>query len=73
MPSNPLTVFATTYAQLVANGLPTGAAQLGAQAAMNSALAQQNSKPPTVAVSYQPVRSGRVTDQGPTVPVKRSR
>lgn len=73
MPSNPLTVFQTAYAQLVANGMSTGAAQLGAQAAMQSALDQQNSRPPTVATSYQPVKSGRVSDPGPTMPPKRSR
>lgn len=73
MPSNPLTVFQTTYAQLVANGMSTGAAQLGAQTAMQAALAAQNSKPPTVATSYQGVRSGRIVDPGPTAPPKRSR
>lgn len=73
MPSIPLTVFQTTYAQAVANGLPTGAAQLAAQTAMQSALDQQNSKPPTVAISYQSVTSGRTTDNGPTAPPKRSR
>lgn len=73
MASNPLTVFSMTYAQAVANGLPTGAAQLAAQSAMNSALAQQNSKSATVATPVQAVRSGRVTDEGPLMPVKRSR
>ncbi len=73
MPSNPLTLFQQTYAQAVANGLPTGAAQLAAQTAMQAALAQQNSKPSTVATSYQVVTSGRTTDTGPTVPPKRSK
>jgi len=73
MPSDPLTVFATTYAQAVANGLPSGAAQLAAQTAMASALDQQNSRSPIVATPVQAVRSGRVTDQGPTMPPKRSR
>lgn len=73
MPSDPLAVFKTTYAQAVANGLTTGAAQLAAQTAMQSALAQQNSRSATVAVPVQNVRSGRVVDTGPTAPPKRSR
>ncbi len=73
MPSDPLVVFRTTYAQMVANGLPTGAAQLAAQSAMQSALNQQNSRSPIVAAPVQAVRSGRVEDTGPTAPVKRSR
>lgn len=73
MPSDPLLVFRTTYAQAVANGLPTGAAQLAAQSAMDSALAQQNSRSAVVATPVQAVRSGRVEDTGPTSPVKRSR
>ena len=73
MPSNLLTVFREAYAQAVANGLPTGAAQLAAQTAMQSAATQQNSKPPTVAVSYQSVTSGRTTDKGPIVQPKRSK
>lgn len=73
MPSNPLLVFQQAYAQAVANGLPTGAAQLAAQTAMQSAVDQQNSKPPTVAISYQAVNGGRTVDPGPKVPPKRSR
>lgn len=73
MPSNPLTVFKTTYDQAVANGLTTGAAQLAAQTAMQAVLDQQNSRAPTVAAPVQPVRSGRVNDAGPVMPAKRSR
>lgn len=73
MPSNPLTVFQTTYAQLVANGMTTGAAQLGAQAAMTAVLTQQNTKTATVANPVQPVRSGRIPDSGPAMLPKRSR
>ena len=73
MASNPLTVYQTTYNQAVANGLPTGAAQLAAQTAMQSVLSQQNSKPPTVAQPVQAVRGGRIIDTGPTAPPKRSR
>jgi len=73
MASDPLLVYQTTYTQAVANGLPTGAAQLAAQAAMQSVLDQQNSKVSTVAVSVQAVQSGRIPDPGPTKPAKRSR
>lgn len=73
MPSDPLTVFQTTYTQAVANGLPTGAAQLAAQAAMDAVLAQQNARQTTVATSVQAVRSGRTIDNGPTAMPKRSR
>ena len=73
MPSNPLTVFQTTYAQAVANGLPTGAAQLAAQAAMQSAIDQQNSRSATVAQPVQAVHGGRITDGGPALAAKRSK
>lgn len=73
MASDPLKVYQTTYNQAVANGLPTGAAQLAAQTAMQSVLQQQNSKSSTVATSVQPVQSGRIPDPGPTQPPKRSR
>ena len=73
MASVPLTTYQTTYAQAIANGLPSGAAQLAAQTAMQSVLNQQNSRPPTIATSFQPVQSGRTTDRGPTMPPKRSR
>ena len=73
MPSNPLLVYQTTYNQGVANGLTTGAAQLAAQTAMQSVLSQQNSKSATVATPVQAVRSGRVPDNGPTAPAKRTR
>lgn len=73
MAADPLQTFQITYAKLVSAGMTTGAAQLGAQTAMQAVLAQQNSKPPTVAISYQPVKSGRVPDPGPTSPIKRSR
>lgn len=68
MPSNPLTVFQTTYVQLVSNGMTTGAAQLGAQTAMQATLAQQNSRSSVVAQPVQAVQSGRVPDMGPTSP-----
>lgn len=73
MATDPLALFKITYNQAVANGLTTGAAQLAAQTAMQSALAQQNSRVSTVATPMQAVQSGRVTDDGPTMPPKRSR
>lgn len=73
MPSNPLTVFQATYAQAIANGLPTGAAQLAAQVAMQSAADQQNSKPALMAQPVQAVHGGRVTDTGPSMTPKRSK
>ncbi len=73
MTSDPLKVFQTTYAQAVANGLPTGAAQLAAQTAMASATNQQNSRSATVAQPVQAVHGGRVTDGGPTMAAKRSK
>ncbi len=73
MPSDPLTVFQTTYAKGVAAGLTTGAAQLAAQIAMQSALDQQNSRSATIATPFQLVQSGRVTDPGPTMPAKKNR
>ncbi len=73
MPSDPLSVFQTTYTQAVANGLPTGAAQLAAQSAMEAVLTTQNGRQTTVATPVQAVRSGRSTDNGPTVPPRRSR
>ena len=73
MPSDPLTVFQTTYTQAVAQGLPTGAAQLAAQSAMDAIIAKQNGRQVTVAAPVQSVASGRTTDSGPTQPPKRSR
>ena len=73
MASNPITIFTTTYNQLLAQGIASGAAQLCAQTAMQAAMNLQNTRPTTVATSVQPVRSGRVNDTGPTMPPKRSR
>jgi hypothetical protein len=61
-------LFKTTYAQAVADGLPTAAAQLAAQTAMNSCLGKQNSTPSTVAQPLTGVSGTRVIDAGPVKP-----
>lgn len=70
MPSDCYEVFKQTYEQAIADGLATSVATAAAQTAMAACLAQQNSRPSTVATPLQPVRSGRVNDPGPRFPEK---
>lgn len=64
--------FRSVYSQAIADGLTTAAAIAAAQSAMDACLAQQNSKPSTVAQPIVTVKSGRRVDEGPTRPPSKS-
>ena len=68
MPTNCYTLYKTTYNQAIADGLPSGAAANAAQTAMASCLAQQTTKPSTVAAPISVISGGRILDSGPTKP-----
>lgn len=72
MASDCYQVFKDTYNQGIADGLSGTVATAAAQSAMDACLAQQNSKPSTVAVPFTTVRSGRKDDSGPSTPPSRT-
>lgn len=68
MASDCYAVFKSVYNQAIADGLAAAVATAAAQTAMTSCLAQQNSKPSTVAQAVTTIPGGRRTDTGPTRP-----